>query len=125
MDALDHGLAGKDVEARPVEEGVELGKHGGLVSSQAADEAEAVDGLGGVDGHRVDEGDEGEAIAQGEPDDAGGGQQGCGSHLHIRYLHTRINEKYARMEHCQDAIGAMPQHLYTLNIGKGTYMLFC
>ncbi len=82
-------MTSKSVKEAPVEKGVDERECGLVVSGQGADETEAVDGLVGIDGDGVDKGDEGEAVAQSEADDAGGRQQRLCSHLHIRHLHAR------------------------------------
>ena len=52
----------------------------------APDEGKAVDGAVLVDGDGVDKGGEGEAVAQGEADHAGAGQQRLCCDLHLRHL---------------------------------------
>lgn len=86
-DPLEHGLASESVEEAPVEQGVDQREGSLLGAGQGADEAEAIDGPVGINGNGVDEGDEGQAIAECEADDAGGGEQRLCGDLHIRHLH--------------------------------------
>ena len=85
--APDHGLARKSVPGVHVEDAQ-------LVEGEFPDEGEAVDGAILVDGHCVDKGGEGQAIAQGESDHTRARQQRLRSHVHLRDLcHAKNNHK--------------------------------
>lgn len=77
--SLDHGLPCKSVPGSHVEDA-------SLVNGQVADQAEAVDCLVAIHGDCVDKGGEAQAIAKGERNDAGTGQERLSCHIHNGHL---------------------------------------
>jgi hypothetical protein len=92
---LDHGIPSNRVPGWHVEN-----EFAHFVDIEAADESEAVDGAGGRDGHCVDEGDKGQALAQGKADHRGTGQESLSIHLHfwdLQYEEVVVEGCFSKM----------------------------
>lgn len=91
----DHGLSCKSVPSIHVEDAK-------LVHREAPDECKTVDGPVLIDGYSVDKRCEGQAVAQGECNNAGAGQQSLRGHMHFGHLHhaDQSGADIAVKEHC-------------------------